>query len=294
MKENIQMDKKLNLKIGETFALIRKAKGLTLKDVTTGEFSEAQQSKFESGESDITVSKFFVSLKNSNVSLDEFQTIYDNYTASENYSFRRELSQAYVKRDLVKLKSMVKEWEGKSANFPTRKYYKIDEKVVRAILALASGSKIMKEDVLFITDYLDDVQEWGRYELWIFGNCLNFFDNTMLSYYGSYILGRTNFYHTIHLNQQIVIRTLLNIINVWLLRSDLVQAFKYINHLRAMEISSDFFYEKIMLKYHEGHYEYLQGFREKGKKEMQKCADTLEYYGEVDQARNLEKEIEKL
>lgn len=145
----------------------------------------------------------------------------------------------------------------------------------------------------FLTDYLDEVIEWGRYEIWIFANCLRFFDDNSLKYYGLYILGKTNFYQSVQLNKRMVIRVFLNLIDIFLKRNNLIFAKKYINHLDEMKISVDSMYEKIILQYHKGHYHYLQHY-DSGKATMTKCAETLEEYGFLAEARNLYEEIKNL
>ncbi|MGO2631957.1 MAG: Rgg/GadR/MutR family transcriptional regulator, partial [Lactococcus lactis] len=91
----------------------------------------------------------------------------------------------------------------------------------------------------------------------------------------------------------IVIRTFLNLIDTWLRRENLMQAFKYINHLNEIGISINFFYEKIILKYHEAHYKVLQ--KQNGAiEEMKEHAQTLGDYGYSVEAKALFEEIEKL
>ncbi|MDR2977796.1 MAG: transcriptional regulator [Streptococcaceae bacterium] len=281
-------------KIGETYKMIRIAKSLTQKEVVGENFSTAQLSKFETGESSLTVEKFFVLLENSNIHLDEFQSIYNDYTLSESSIFRRELVTAYDSRNIQKLRGYFNFWKEKYELNPHQRYYKINQLVASSILSLALNSKVLRDDIVFLTDYLDSVTEWGRYELWVFGNCLNFFDSGTLEYYSQIILGNTGFYKNIHLNQQMVIRTFLNLIQVWLSRKNLIEAFKYIQNLKSNNlITLDFFYEKVMLKYHEGHYQYLQGHKQ-GKEIMINCAKSFEYFGEYDISRNLNNEIIKL
>ncbi|AYG01244.1 Rgg/GadR/MutR family transcriptional regulator [Lactococcus allomyrinae] len=287
------MDEKKDLKLGKIISMLRRAKNLRLREVTQGYFSESLLARFEKGKSDITVEKFFVILKNSNIYLDEFQSIYNDYSMDEEEKFRTDLANAYSKRDIVKIKGILKFWESKVHEKPSVKYFKINETVIRIILAMAQNSVVLKKDVDFLMNYLEQVTEWGRYELWIFSNCLRFFDDNSLKYYGKYILGKTNFYQSIHLNQQLVIRTFLNIIDTFLRRGNLIFALKYINYLESINIQIDFFYEKIILNYHKAHYRVLQK-QKSAINDMKKCVETLEYYGYGEEAKILYEEIENL
>ena len=282
-----------NLKTGIIIAFIRETKHLKLKEMTGGDFSESQLAKFEKGETEITVGKLFTVLENSNVYLDEFQNLYNEYEQSDEYNYRHELAVAYAQKNIKVIKEIQNFWEEKCQQKPDNKFYQINKIVVKINLAMAKGSTVFKEDTDFLMNYLESISEWGRYELWIFGNCLRHFDDNALEYYGMQILGKANYYHSIHLNQQIVIRTFLNLIDTWLRRENLIQTFKYINHLKEIGISINFFYEKILFEYHKAHYKVLQ--KQNGAiEEMKKHAQTLEDYGYSVEAKALFEEIEKL
>lgn len=287
--EYLTMDKKL----GEVIFMIRKSKKMKLKDVSGNDFSSSLLAKVEKGGSDFTANKLLIALKNMNVYLDEFQNIYNDYSDFYEYKFRQDIMKCYVNRDDKSLKKFQHDWREKVNNFPKNKYYRLDLSVINCAMSMIKGAPIRTEEIEILTDYLESVDDWGRYELWIFGNCLRFFDNNMLDYYGNIILGKTEFYKNIHLNQQIVIRVFLNMIDTWLKKGNLAQAKKYINHLEEMKISIDFMYEKIILQYHKGHYHYLQHY-DSGKATMTKCAETLEEYGFLAEARNLYEEIKNL
>ncbi|MGY3734010.1 transcriptional regulator [Lactococcus hircilactis] len=282
-----------NLKTGKIIAFIRKTKHLKLKEMTGGSFSESQLAKFEKGETEITVGKLFTVLENSNVYFDEFQNLYNDYEQSNEYSYRHKLAIAYAQKNVEEIKEIQDFWKEKCQQKPDNKFYQINQIVVKINLAMVQNSKPYKKDITFLMNYLDSVDEWGRYELWIFGNCLRHFDDNALEYYGIQILGKANYYHSIHLNQQIVIRIFLNLIDTWLRRENLIQAFKYINHLNEIGISINFFYEKILFEYHKAHYKVLQ--KQKGAiEEMKKHAQILEDHGYSLEAKVLFEEIEKL
>ncbi|MCL2114033.1 MAG: transcriptional regulator [Streptococcaceae bacterium] len=286
------MSEKIDKKNGQIILMLRKSKNLKLKDVTGGEFSESLLAKFEKGESDITIGKFLIVLKNLNVFFDEFQSIYNDYVDSQELIFRWELAEAYSKRDIKKIKEILNFWNDKAEKNPGRKDYEINRIVVTAVLAMAQNSKVLESDIEIIMNYLESIKEWGRYEIWIFGNCLRFVDDNALTFYGLLILGKTNFYQSIHLNEQMVIRTFLNLIDTFLKRGNLIQAMKYINHVKRIGIGVEFLYEKLMLVYHEAYYQYLLGDKEALIK-MKECVKTLELCGFDDEAKSLYTEIKK-
>lgn len=64
---------------GQSFREIRESKNMSLAEVSNTNFSVAQLSKFERGDSDITISKLFSALEHMNVSMEEYIIICQNY-----------------------------------------------------------------------------------------------------------------------------------------------------------------------------------------------------------------------
>ena len=57
---------------GEIFKTFRESRGLRLKDVAKAGISTSQLSRFEKGETDLTISKFMLILDEINMPIDEF------------------------------------------------------------------------------------------------------------------------------------------------------------------------------------------------------------------------------
>ncbi|HEK9586816.1 TPA: helix-turn-helix transcriptional regulator, partial [Streptococcus equi subsp. equi] len=58
--------------MGEMFKLLRTSRHISLKEATGDDFSHSMLSRFENGESDITISKLLVGLSNIRTELNEF------------------------------------------------------------------------------------------------------------------------------------------------------------------------------------------------------------------------------
>ena len=59
-------------KIGDIYKKFRESRGIKLKDVAKSGVSASQLSRFERGESDLTITKFILALDEINISIDEF------------------------------------------------------------------------------------------------------------------------------------------------------------------------------------------------------------------------------
>lgn len=70
-------------KFGEIFKKFRESRGLRLKDVAKVGISTSQLSRFENGETDLTISKFIAVLDEVNVPIDEFMYAVHDFRRDE-------------------------------------------------------------------------------------------------------------------------------------------------------------------------------------------------------------------
>lgn len=124
----------------------------------------------------MTIDKFMGMLENMAVSLDEFQSIYNDYKLSDEENFRQDLELASEQNNVDKIKRMLVVWQKKQKEEPQKKYLKVNVIVIEAALAsLSPRFSMFKDDIQYLTDYLMDVEDWGRFEFWAFSHCFSFF-----------------------------------------------------------------------------------------------------------------------
>lgn len=279
---------------GKTFHAIRKSKHLSLSKVGGNEVSKAQISRFEAEKSELTIEKFFFLLHNMRVSLDEFESIYEDYSLSDEYQFRQKLIAAYDSKDVHKLRKMYVECERKMQQQPENIYAALTATVVKVFLNLVVGNvKFDPYEIKQVQDYLLAVENWGRYEFWVFGNVMTILKDDVRDSLGSIAMGKGEFYQVLHTNKRFAIRTFHNLAFVALERGNLEQALKYLNHLDRMNISNDYLYETLLIKYAKGLYAYRKGVIE-GLNEMEKSIEILEELGCIEKAHSMQKELKKI
>lgn len=83
---------------GEIIKMIRLSKNKTLKDLSDPSISVSLLSRFERGESDISVTRFMVILEKLNIQLSELSILLDAYTASNSFRLRK-INSAFQKRN---------------------------------------------------------------------------------------------------------------------------------------------------------------------------------------------------
>ena len=69
--------------LGEVFKNLRTNRHISLKQISNERVSAAQISRFERGESDISLEKFLIALSNMHIEVSEFMDAVNNYQRTE-------------------------------------------------------------------------------------------------------------------------------------------------------------------------------------------------------------------
>ena len=158
--------------IGSLTKKIRLSKKLSLKDVAGDYLSVSFLSKFERGESEISLSRFLCILENLDVSIEEIYGILskDNPTRTEELLAR--VSKAFQQNNIPALKKYYYE-EIEKFNSTHKKIFLYNSILIDSFLISITGKKMNKKHIEVISDYLFDVDQWGKRELVILGNSMS-------------------------------------------------------------------------------------------------------------------------
>ena len=279
---------------GKIFKVIRESKNMSLKEAAAGDISVAQLSRFERGVSGITLDSFYCCLKNMAVSLDEFQYVYHNYIEADDALFSKKVADAYQENNVVKLQSILASSEALAEKFPEKKNYRLNTIVVRAVLSSCSPDfQISKKDTELLTDYLFSVEEWGRYELWLFTNSVDLLTLETLETFASEMINRTQFYNDLPENRRRIIKMLLNVISVCIEGNHLQVAMRFLNYLDHSKIPETDLYERMLIKYHRALYSYKVG-NSHALSDIEQCLSFLEFLDSFGVAQKLKAQFERI
>ena len=279
---------------GKIFKVIRESKNMSLKEAAAGDISVAQLSRFERGVSGITLDSFYCCLKNMAVSLDEFQYVYHNYIEADDALFSKKVADAYQENNVVKLQSILASSEALAEKFPEKKNYRLNTIVVRAVLSSCSPDfQISKKDTELLTDYLFSVEEWGRYELWLFTNSVDLLTLETLETFASEMINRTQFYNDLPENRRRIIKMLLNVISVCIEGNHLQVAMRFLNYLDHSKIPETDLYERMLIKYHRALYSYKVG-NSHALSDIEQCLSFLEFLDSFGVAQKLKVQFERI
>lgn len=160
---------------GKTLRMIRHQKGITLKQLAEGVCSVSFLSKFERGDSDITLGLMTKLLEKLMMNFDEFLFIHHDYQPDQLEQFFNAARTAYFNRDVNQLKQLNSTSLNKWRQYGIETYH--FNALLLAIYESIVDSKYIDEggvayDISLLSDYLFRVEVWGYYELMLYSGTL--------------------------------------------------------------------------------------------------------------------------
>lgn len=164
----------MDTNLGRTFRRLRKFKNMEIKEVASEDISYAQISKFERGQTDMTLTKFLSSLKAINVSLEEFY--HEAYFSTLFFDY--DFYQKFEIEDKEKLHQLLKIETDLLTLHPSIKRYKLNIIQIKSQLHLIDPNiQVNKKDIFYLKEYLLSINKFCTYELYLYSSCLSLLDN---------------------------------------------------------------------------------------------------------------------
>ena len=162
-------------KFGEIYKLFRESRKITLREIEYKGISRSQLSRFEKGETDLTITKFLLALEQINVPIEEFMYVANDFKRDHFYQLIDEVKQCFLKRNVAKLhKMLIKLMENDDLSI----FSTIEIIFLKIKLQELSNEEYFSDtDINRITDYLFSVDYWGMFEILLFGNIMYIFNH---------------------------------------------------------------------------------------------------------------------
>lgn len=263
--------------MGALFKKFRLSKKLSLKDVAGDFLSISFLSKFERGESEISLSRFFLLLEKLDVSIEEFYGILANERSTNTEKLLDMVSTAYHQGNSFALKKYYKEEMGKY-EVSTQKSFLYNAIMIESFLVNLNNKSIGPEKMMEISDYLFSVEQWGKRELIIFGNSLSALNDKVIEALAREILFKTTLFGSNEANQKARIELLINIVAIFLERDLLVLAKDYLDIIQQLGIPETALYDRMEYQFVLGIYLFKSGKKEQGKQKMMAVLATLKTF----------------
>lgn len=153
--------------IGKVFHDFRVNRNISLKQIADENVSISQISRFERGESDLSVSKFLIALENMKVETGEFMDALQKNHDSETIEFMSKLVPLEYKRDIAGFRKLFDEQRDKYKKNPSVYQYKLNMILAQSFICKCDP------DVPFPKEYIDEVQI--TFLWWNSGKYMNLF-----------------------------------------------------------------------------------------------------------------------
>lgn len=263
--------------MGALFKKFRLSKKLTLKDVAGDFLSVSFLSKFERGESEISLSRFFLLLERLDVSIEEFYGILANERATATEKLLDKVSSAFYQGNSFALEKFYQA-EMKKYEETKQKTFLYNAIMIESFLVNLTNQPIANEKMMAISDYLFSIEQWGKRELIIFGNSLSALNDKVIEALAREILFKTTLFGSNEANQKARIELLINIVAIFLERDLLDLAKNYLDLIQQLGIPETALYDRMEYQFVLGIYLFKSGKKEQGKQKMMAVLATLKTF----------------
>ena len=284
--------------LGKIFKKVRESRGLLQKDIICDELSKSHLSRFEKGETDLTISKFVRALEGLNLSIDEFFYIVNDFKRNDINDLLIEIQNCFLKDDMLNLKKLLLRQEEKVRKGKAKKFDLLNIILIKIkIKSLSNESDTCpysEKDIKFLIDYLFSVEYWGMYELILFGNTVNVMPYKLCIVLAREMISRTEVYNEIASYRKLVASMTLNTYITCIEKDQLIDALYFEKKLHQFYFKETEIYERIVFQYAKGFYNYKKYQSNEAILEMKKSIGLFELVGSYHLAEQYKKHLQQL
>lgn len=141
--------------LGKVFREFRTSGNYSLKEAAGESCSTSQLSRFELGESDLAVSRFFEILDNIHVTIENFMDKARNFHNHEHVSMMAQIIPLYYSNDIAGFQKLQREQLEKAKSSTTPLYFELNWILLQGLICQRDATYDMKQDDLDkVADYL--------------------------------------------------------------------------------------------------------------------------------------------
>lgn len=264
--------------LGKTLRAIRTGKNRSLTSIADNYLSKSQISRFERGESEISCIRLINILDKLNITLDEFIILYnnDNKNSKKNFiDLVNYIRKLYFKNELEKLKGLLLDSKDYNLN-------QLDKIMIKCIINTIDKSISPSEnELLYLTDYLFNVDVWGYYEIILLGNCVY-----SIQYNSLFLLTKEMINNYIYSslnknNKKIVTQLAINCLIISIKNEEFQNCNYLISEIKKLLFNELNYYEQTVFLYTEGWLEFKKKI-DGGKIKMERALKVFSLLNEQD------------
>ena len=278
---------------GEIFKTYREARGLSLKDIAESGLSTSQLSRFEKGESDLTITKFIKALRKIKMPINEFMYATNNFKIDEINRLWVQIQTLFITKDIHGLQKLLSEQQEMERE--VKIFQQLNTTIIKIYLSDLTKEKLYtQKDIDYIVDYLFGVDYWGEYELLIFSNLLFALNHEMSMMLLKEMNRRTDFYKEIPSNRRIIASMNLNAFIMCIERNKWLDAHYFEKQLEMTFFKETEIYERYYFYFAKQMLRYKKDGEDNAIIEMKKIIAGLKLVDCHNIASSFEEELAKM
>lgn len=272
--------------LGPVFRDFRLNGHYSLKEAAGQVCSTSQLSRFELGESDMTLSKFLDLLDNIHVTVENFMDRARDYQLHDHVAMMSQIVPLYYSKDIEGFQKLQAEQVEKAKQTASPLYYELNWILLQGLICQRDDAyQMAPADLDKVADYLFQVEEWTMYELILIGNLYTFYDVDYVYRLGREVIERKDYYEHINRHRRLVLILALNFYQ-HCLEGKAFEKADYFKKAVSSILGRDIkLYERTIFLYIKGFEVYQKGQKEEGiarMKEAIQIFETLELPEQVD------------
>ncbi len=278
---------------GEIFKTYREARGLSLKDIAESGLSTSQLSRFEKGESDLTITKFIKALRKIKMPINEFMYATNDFKIDEINRLWVQIQTLFITKDIHGLQKLLSEQQEMERE--VKIFQQLNTTIIKIYLSDLTKEKLYtQKDIDYIVDYLFGVDYWGEYELLIFSNLLFALNHEMSMMLLKEMNRRTDFYKEIPSNRRIIASMNLNAFIMCIERNKWLDAHYFEKQLEMTFFKETEIYERYYFYFAKQMLRYKKDGEDNAIIEMKKIIAGLKLVDCHNIASSFEEELAKM
>lgn len=260
-------------KIGETIDKVRKMKGMSVTSLTDDLVSRSEYYKFAAGKIQLTTPIFFDILCRLNVSLDEFEFIYQKENPSAFNVLIRKMMTAFYSNDQNALYELVLTTDRlyKENHISKFRHLTIMTKLFLNRLQQKDPNELLSLEITELVHYFSQLQFWTHYDIGLFNNTMFALPQDARVTLSNSVVKNFQDYENYSTKSSEIILFINNVIILSIATNHLSDVPKLVDDLHTIKLQDDWALERLIVKFYDG----ILDFLKKSNHPKEKCENVV-------------------
>ena len=265
--------------IGKVFRQLRESRNISLRQATGGQFSPSMLSRFETGQSELSVEKFLFALENISASVEEILFLARGFQHDTDSELRKEIIDILDPKNIAPLEGLYRREYQKHAHSQNKQKHILNAILIKSYMkSMDERVELTAEEGKVLHDYLFSTEIWGIYELNLFSVSSPFLSVSLFTRYVREMVRKSDF-----LMECLAIESVHTILLNGFLASIECEEFTNASYFKRV-IEEHFYnenetYFRIVYLWAEGLLDSKQGRVKEGQKKMEDAVRIFEMLG---------------